>query len=84
MTSMLSASAASELADTNENLVEEIRKIGLARFVGRINAGVIDASAGYSAVERFNLDERRRPLVSRLTHIFIGREDPYRHDCDPD
>jgi hypothetical protein len=61
-------------------LVVEIQRIGLARFVGRINAGMIDSDDGYRAVERFTSSERTRPLLSRLSHLLVGRRDPMEVD----
>jgi hypothetical protein len=58
-----------------EALVDQIRQIGLARFVGRINAGVIDVDQGYRAVERFAAQEGRRPLLSALGRALVGRSD---------
>jgi hypothetical protein len=75
---------------TNATLVEQgsdarnapeldrlVQEIGVARFVGRINAGVIDASEGYQAVERFMAREHDRPLLSRLSHALLGRSDTF-------
>lgn len=62
-----------------EALVVQIKQIGLARFVGRINAGVIDADQGYRAVERFAAGEKRRPLLSALGRALVGRGDDTRY-----
>lgn len=58
-------------------LLQQVRAIGLARFVGRINAGVIRSDEGYEAVEAFLSEERKRPLLSRLTHLIVGRDDTF-------
>lgn len=55
----------------------EVRRIGVARFVGRINAGVIDASSGYEAVERFAVEQEERPLLSKLSHLLLGKTDTF-------
>lgn len=60
----------SELRDT-------IEQIGIARFVSRINSGVIPNEAGYAALERFVEDAKRRPLISRLTSVMLGNKDTY-------
>ena len=54
-----------------------ISEIGLARFIGRIDSGVIPASAGYEAVEHFVLHEKSRPFLSKLTQAVLGRPDSY-------
>lgn len=63
-------SAAAELQGT-------IEQIGIARFVSRINSGVIPNEAGYAALERFVEDAKRRPLLSKLTSVVLGNKDSY-------
>lgn len=58
-------------------LDETVREIGVARFVGRINSGVIDATRGYQAVERFASEQSERSLLSRVTHMLLGRKDTF-------
>lgn len=58
-------------------LDETVREIGVARFVGRINSGVIDATHGYQAVERFANAQAERSLLSRVTHVLLGRTDTF-------
>lgn len=58
-------------------LVGTIKEIGLARFVGRINAGVVGADDGYAAVERFVSEEKKRPILSTLKEALSGRIDSY-------
>lgn len=59
------------------SLEATIRDIGLARFVGRINSGVIPEHEGYAAVERFLAHEKERPLLSRVTQAVLGRPNSY-------
>ncbi len=54
-----------------------IATIGLARFVGRINSGLIDERKGYDAVARFMQHAHRRPFLSRLSHAMLGRTDTF-------
>jgi hypothetical protein len=58
-------------------LQETLKKIGLARFIGRINSGVIPDHAGYEAVQNFVSDEQSRPLLSLFTQALLGRTDSY-------
>lgn len=74
----------SEVPDPHDRevdaFVEQIHGIGVLRFIGRINSGLIDAGTGYEAVEKFTARQRRRPWLSRLTHLLIGRTDPMAAD----
>lgn len=63
---------ASEEART-VRFVLQIQEIGLARFIGRINAGVIPAEEGYRAVERFVSKEHKRPFISSVARALAGR-----------
>jgi hypothetical protein len=74
--------AGSAERDVAERLARQIHEIGVARFVGRINAGMIDATVGYRAVETFSVEEQRRPLVSRLAHMLVGKRDPIACDSE--
>lgn len=60
-----------------ELLEAKISEIGLARFVGRINSGLIPPSLGYEAVQNFLAHEKQRPFLSRLTQALVGRTDAY-------
>jgi hypothetical protein len=65
-------------SDTEAGRLDEtVREIGVARFVGRINSGVIDATGGYRAVERFANEQSERSLLSRVTHMLLGRKDTF-------
>lgn len=59
------------------NLQDTIKEIGLARFVGRINSGVIPSDVGLEAVEFFVTQREHRPFVSRLVHSVLGRRDSF-------
>lgn len=72
----LSRSSASR-DDRVEGLVTKIHEIGLARFVGRIQSGVVAMDAGYEAVDRFVAIEKQRPFVARLSQALAGRTDSY-------
>lgn len=63
----------------DEELQRTIEQIGIARFVGRINSGVIPSERGYAAVEHFVAHAKKRPLLSKLTHLMLGRADSYAH-----
>ena len=54
-----------------------LRDIGMARFVGRINAGVIPSEVGLEVINAFVSAEERRPFVSRLAHSVLGRRDSF-------
>ena len=58
-------------------LLRTIEEIGIARFVGRINAGIIPADQGYAAVEHFVSHAKERPFVSKVAHMVLGRVDSY-------
>jgi len=58
-------------------LLKTIQEIGIARFVGRINAGIIPPDQGYAAVEHFISHAKERPLVSKVAHMVLGRVDSY-------
>jgi len=60
-----------------ERLDKTLAEIGVARFVGRINAGVIESTEGYEAVERLVSREKARPLLSRLSHAILGKTDTF-------
>lgn len=63
------------------NDVDELRgtlkEIGVARFVGRINAGLIDYETGFLTVREFVASEKERPLLSRVAQFVTGRNDVY-------
>lgn len=58
-------------------LLQTIEQIGIARFVGRINAGVIPTEQGYAAVEHFVSHAKERPFASKVAHMVLGRVDSY-------
>ena len=60
--------------DRAAKFLEQIQEIGLARFIGRINAGVIPTEEGYQAIELFVSKERRRPLISTIARALAGRQ----------
>ncbi len=68
-----------DLAAYDKELQQMIEQIGIARFVGRINSGVIPSDTGYAAVEHFVSHAKQRPLLSRLTYLMLGRADAYTH-----
>ena len=57
-----------------------IRDIGIARFAGRISAGVIPGEIGYEAIDRFVTSEKRRPFVSAIAHMIAGKSDTFQRD----
>lgn len=61
------------------DLQKTIESIGIARFVGRINSGVIPGPEGYAVVEQFVARAQARPFLSRLSSAVLGRRDSYRH-----
>lgn len=61
----------------SEALQRTIGDIGLARFIGRINSGVISTEAGNAAVERFIASEQERPFLSLVSQALFGRRDAY-------
>lgn len=63
--------------DDQDQLDILISTIGLARFVGRINSGLIDERTGYDTVARFMQHAHRRPFLSRLSHAMLGRTDTF-------
>lgn len=62
------------------DLQRTIEEIGLARFVGRINSGVIATSVGYEAVEIFVDGQRHRPVSSTISKFLFGRPDSFVRD----
>lgn len=67
----------SERAKLVRELQGVLDDIGIARFVGRINAGVIPSEVGLEVINAFVAAEERRPFVSRLAHSFLGRRDSF-------
>lgn len=75
--------SAKSVPELNEVLVEQlggvIDDIGVTRFVGRIQSGLIDSAAGYAALSRFIAEQERRPLLSEVADvIFSRRVSPHR------
>lgn len=62
-----------------EELQLTLKQIGIARFVGRINSGVIPSSEGYDAVEAYVENAQQRPFLSKLTSVLLNRSDSYAH-----
>lgn len=62
---------------TIEEMEETINEIGLARFVGRINSGVVPAEKGFVAVDRFVTAEQERPLLSKVSRAVFKRPNSY-------
>ena len=58
-------------------MAETIREIGVARFVGRINSGVVDPETGYQAVEAYIANQKHRPFLSRWAAALLNRPDVY-------
>lgn len=54
----------------SEQLEQLIRDIGIARFVGRINSGLIDPVLGYQTVERFVARHKSVGLARHLLALF--------------
>lgn len=52
-----------------------IRDIGVARFVGRINSGVVETEVGYKALDRYVAKTKERPVLSRLASFLLDKED---------
>lgn len=75
----LSQNAQSTL-QPNEESVERlgglIDDIGVTRFVGRIQSGLIDSAAGYVALSRFTAEQERRPLLSEVADVLFSRQVP--------
>jgi hypothetical protein len=63
-----------------EVLVRQIAEIGLPRFVGRLNSGLIPLEEGYRAVEVFVAAAKQRPFISRLGQSILGRTDSFAAD----
>ena len=77
ITSTREREAALESDTEAGRLDETVRKIGVARFVGRINSGVIDPTPGYKAVERLASEQSERPFLSKVAHALLGRRDTF-------
>lgn len=63
--------------EVGERQLVTIDEIGLARFVGRINSGVIPSDQGYEAIEQFVAKEKQRPLLSTLSRVVFGQPNSY-------
>lgn len=64
--------------EVNEKLEQTLDKIGVVRFVGRINSGVIPSEAGYKVLEHFVSRDSERPWISKIAHALLWRDEPYR------
>lgn len=66
---------------SNTQAVSELqvtfKQIGIARFVGRINSGIIPPDEGYAVVETFVEKAKERPFLSRVTKFVLGSNDSY-------
>lgn len=69
----------SPVVSEHPELLRLIEDIGVARFVGRINAGVVSSEHGYAALEHFVAQAKERPLASKVAHAMFGRVDTYGH-----
>lgn len=69
--------AVEDLGERERELHQLIRRIGVARFVGRVNSGLLSPTDGYKAIESYMSLERRRPIASRLAHLLLHRDDSY-------
>lgn len=58
---------------TIEQLGTMIHEIGVARFAGRIQSGLIDPAAGYAALSRFTVEQEKRPFLSEVADILFSR-----------
>ena len=58
--------------DVDQELRQLIEVIGLARFLGRINSGLIEPGPGYRAVVAFTQQEARKNkgILRRLFDLF--------------
>ncbi|MCW7537871.1 hypothetical protein OOT46_08420 [Aquabacterium sp. A7-Y] len=54
----------------SEKLQQLIQDIGIARFVGRINSGLIDPVVGYQTVERFVAQHKSASLARHFLALF--------------
>ena len=54
-----------------------IHQIGIARFVGRINSGLIPNDEGYAVVESFVEEAKQRPILSKVTKFVLNSNDSY-------
>lgn len=61
-----------------EELRSTLREIGVARFEGRIEAGIIDRAKGEAVVDAFIAEQRSRPWVSRVVNFVLDAEESYR------
>lgn len=52
-----------------------IRDIGVARFVGRINSGVVETEVGYKALDSYVAKTKQRPALSRLASFLLDKDD---------
>lgn len=70
---------AAQVKFEHPELLKLIEDIGVARFVSRINAGVISSESGYATLEHFVSQAKERPLASKVAHAMFGRVDSYGH-----
>ena len=59
-------------------LRDEIHRLGLTRFVGRLNSGIIDPEIGSQALELHLAEYFESNIISRITHLLCNRADTYR------
>lgn len=62
-------------AQTTERLEKMIHEIGVARFAGRLQSGVLPKEVGYEVLYSFVSKEKERPLLSRIAHIVLQKKD---------
>lgn len=60
-----------------QELYAVLKTIGVGRFSGRINAGLIEPDLGYRCVELLAEREEVRPFASRISHLLTGRIDTF-------
>jgi len=63
---------------TVAELESTLREIGVARFEGRIEAGLIDKTEGEAVVDGFMREQRSRPWVSRVIGLVLDTDEAYR------
>lgn len=63
---------------TVAQLAATLHEIGVARFEGRIEAGLIDKTEGEAVMEQFIEEQRTRPWVSRVANLVLDTDEAYR------
>lgn len=60
-----------------QELKEQVRKLGAARFVGRINGGIISPGLGYEALQAVADERGNRSFLVRLARAISGTPDTF-------